>query len=124
MIVARIDSRAVENALRRLERGLPLRGAVDAALEPLLGRLRRATPVDTGALRDSASIAVEARGSGAVGRIGWSGRRGKVLAVEFGSRGRSGQRVLSRLFDEERGAMARRFGDAAGAEAEAVWAGR
>lgn len=131
-VVARVENaREIERALRRVAdvgpEGLPR--AAREALEPLLDELRRATPVDTGALRDSSRIAVSTGRGLATASVGWSGRRGRVrraqmLGVEFGSRGRPGQRVLSSLFDAERDGIERRLVRALRAETGAAWGDR
>lgn len=119
--------REVERALGRIadigSEDVP--DAVRAALEPMVGDLRRATPVDTGALRDSTRVAVLRRPRLAVGSVGWSGRRvrrAQMLAVEFGARRRPGRRVLSGLFDAA--AMERRFVQALGGRIDDAWRAR
>lgn len=123
MISGRVEkARDVERVLLRLadefgRKGLlPLRRAVRAALKPALEDLRRATPVETGALRESARLTVSVlrRGAVARGRVGWSSRGGKVraaqmLGVEFGNRTRRPGRVLSGVFEREQDAIERRF---------------
>lgn len=129
-ITARVDASAVERALRGVAGigpdGVPR--AVRAAIEPSLEELRRATPVDTGALRESVRAVVLQRGDLTTGTVGWSTRRrvraAQMLAVEFGNRHRPGRRVLSVLFEAERDSMERRVVRALGAEIAAAWGAR
>ena len=126
-IAARVDAGEVQRALRRVAgvgSGLPR--IAREALEPVLDDLRRATPVDTGALRDSSRLEVSRRDGAA--SVGWSSgrrvRRAQMLAVEFGNRARPGRRVLSSLFDSERDAIERRFVGSLRRGIDSAWNGR
>ena len=133
MISGRVEkARDVERLLLRLadefgRKGRPLGRAARAALQPVLDDLRRATPAETGALRDSARLAVSVERGAASGRLGWSSRRGRIrrgqmLAVEFGNRTRRGRRVLSGVFERGQDAIERRFASALRAELDGALA--
>jgi HK97 gp10 family phage protein len=103
-----------------------MRPAIKAAMAPLQSELASNTPVDTGALRDSASVKIGKPSKKMVsnsahynsttiiaGRVGWFWRTDSLwyeaLAVEFGTQNKAGQHPLKNLFDSNNQEMLNTF---------------
>ena len=89
---------------------LPLRQTIRVAMKPLVPQLQAASPVQTGALRNSVRLGVYSNRKGkptAFGLVGWRTRRGhpqprtgQFLGLEYGNEKIENPRqILERLFD-------------------------
>ena len=131
----------LEGSLRALQKeyggkaaAQAMRPAMKAAIDPLKSAVQSNTPVDTGGLQESVKVKIGKPSNKMVktehynkntviyGQVGWFWSKPSLwfqaLAVEYGSRGVSGKRVLSNAIEGGASGALQRFKDKLGPSIE------